>query len=55
MVRIHDAVYPRFPSEGSSATGKSVPKQSPAIAGVCDGQLVNIPVLVLNRQNVRCT
>ena len=33
----------RFPSEGSSAEGKSGPKARPN--GVVDGQRVNIPVL----------
>ena len=33
----------RFPSEGSSAEGKSGPKARPR--GVVDGQQVNIPVL----------
>ena len=33
----------RFPSEGSSAEGKSGPKARPR--GVVDGQRVNIPVL----------
>ena len=33
----------RFPSEGSSAEGKSGPKARPK--GVVDGQRVNIPVL----------
>ena len=33
----------RFPGEGSSAQGKSGPKQRPK--GVCDGQQVDIPVL----------
>ena len=33
----------RFPGEGSSAQGKSGPKQRPE--GVCDGQQVDIPVL----------
>ena len=36
------AVNLRFPGEGSSAQGKSVPKARPK--GVVDGKQVNIPV-----------
>ena len=35
----------KFPSEGSSAEGKSGPKARPK--GVVDGQRVNIPVLFI--------
>ena len=35
----------RFPGEGSSAQGKSGPKQRPE--GVCDGQQVENPVLTV--------
>ncbi len=42
MVRIHLAVSPRVPGEGSSAQGKSGPKVRPK--GVADGKRVNIPV-----------
>ena len=41
-VRITLAVSPRFPEEGSSAQGQSVPKARPK--GVVDGKQVNIPV-----------
>ena len=43
-VRIGLAVSLRFPEEGSSAQGKSVPKPRPK--GVGDGQQVNIPAPV---------
>ena len=42
-VRIFTVESLRFPGEGSSAQGKSGPKQRPE--GVCDGQQVDIPVL----------
>ena len=42
MVRIHFAVNPRFPGQGSSSQGKSGPKARPK--GVVDGKRVNIPV-----------
>ncbi len=42
QVRILFAESLRFPGEGSSAQGKSVPKPRPK--GVGDGKLVNIPV-----------
>jgi hypothetical protein len=42
-VRIQCPENLRFPSEGSSAEGKSGPKARPR--GVVDGQRVNIPVL----------
>ncbi len=41
-VRIFQADWLRFPGEGSSAQGKSVPKARPK--GVVDGKQVNIPV-----------
>ena len=41
-VRIALAVSLRFPEEGSSAQGQSVPKARPK--GVVDGKQVNIPV-----------
>ena len=43
MVRIHAIENPRFPGEGSSAQGKSGPKERPR--GVSDGQQVEIPAL----------
>ena len=46
-VRIGLAVSLRFPEEGSSAQGQSVPKPRPQ--GVGDGQQVNIPVPVMAR------
>ena len=42
-VRIFTVESLRFPGEGSSAQGKSGPKQRPK--GVGDGQQVEIPVL----------
>jgi hypothetical protein len=42
VVRIHLAVSPRVPGEGSSSQGKSGPKVRPK--GVVDGKRVNIPV-----------
>ena len=44
-VRIFTVESLRFPGEGSSAQGKSGPKQRPK--GVGDGQQVEIPVLPL--------
>ena len=41
MVRIHAIESLRFPGEGSSAQGKSGPKERPK--GVSDGQQVEIP------------
>ncbi len=41
MVRIHAIESLRFPGEGSSAQGKSGPKERPR--GVSDGQQVEIP------------
>ena len=46
-VRITLAVSLRFPEEGSSAQGQSVPKARPK--GVVDGKQVNIPVPARNR------
>ena len=43
MVRIHPVENLRFPREGSSAWGKSGPKERPK--GVSDGQQVEIPAL----------
>ena len=43
MVKIHAAVRIRFPGEGSSAQGKSGPKERPK--SVSDGQQVEIPAL----------
>ena len=43
MVRIHAIESLRFPGEGSSAQGKSGPKERPK--GVSDGQQVKIPAL----------
>ena len=43
MVRIHPVESLRFPGEGSSAQGKSGPKERPR--GVSDGQQVEIPAL----------
>ena len=43
QVRILSTVRLRFPGEGSSALGKSGPKERPK--GVSDGQQVDIPVL----------
>ena len=43
MVRIHAIESLRFPGEGSSAQGKSGPKERPK--GVSDGQQVEIPAL----------
>ena len=44
-VRIFTVESLRVPGEGSSAQGKSGPKQRPE--GVCDGQQVEIPVLTV--------
>ena len=48
-VRIGLAVSLRFPEEGSSAQGQSVPKPRPK--GVGDGQQVNIPAPPSGRLN----
>ena len=50
-VRIPQAVNPRFPGEGSSAQGKSGPKERPK--GVSDGQQVEIPALWLYLKDAR--
>ena len=47
-VRITLAVSLRFPEEGSSAQGQSVPKARPK--GVVDGKQVNIPVPAMLRR-----
>ena len=46
-MRILKAEYPRFPESSLSSLGKSGPKARPK--GVVDGQLVEIPVLHMNR------
>ena len=43
VVRIHPIESLRFPGEGSSAQGKSGPKERPK--SVSDGQQVEIPAL----------
>ena len=52
-VRISTAEYPRFPGEGSSAQGKSGPKERPK--GVSDGQQVEIPALLIYLKDARDT
>ena len=47
MVRIHAIESLRFPGEGSSAQGKSGPKERPK--SVSDGQQVQIPALHMVR------
>ena len=47
-VRIALAVSLRFPEEGSSSQGQSVPKARPK--GVVDGKQVNIPVPAMLRR-----
>ena len=47
-VRITLAVSLRFPEEGSSTQGQSVPKARPK--GVVDGKQVNIPVPAMLRR-----
>ena len=51
MVRIHAIESLRFPGEGSSAQGKSGPKERPK--GVSDGQQVKIPALPKYLKNAR--
>ena len=51
MVRIHPVENLRFPREGSSAWGKSGPKERPR--GVSDGQQVKIPALPKYLKKVR--
>jgi len=49
-MRNRDAECPRFSTQRSSTWGESGPKVSPAdLAGVADGQQVDIPVLRNNR------
>ena len=50
-VRIFTVESLRVPGEGSSAQGKSGPKQRPG--GVCDGQQVEIPVLTVTEREKR--
>ena len=51
MVRIHAIESLRFPGEGSSAQGKSGPKERPK--GVSDGQQVESPALLKHLKSVR--
>ena len=53
MVRIHAIESLRFPGEGSSAQGKSGPKERPK--SVSDGQQVEIPALPIYLKNTRDT
>ena len=53
MVRIHAIENLRFPGEGSSAQGKSGPKERPK--GVSDGQQVEIPALQINLKDASDT
>ena len=53
MVRIHAIESLRFPGEGSSAQGKSGPKERPK--GVSDGQQVEIPALPILLKTSRDT
>ena len=53
MVRIHAIESLRFPGEGSSAQGKSGPKERPK--GVSDGQQVEIPAPPIYLKNARDT
>ena len=53
MVRIHPVENLRFPREGSSAWGKSGPKERPK--GVSDGQQVEIPAPRIYLKNTRDT
>ena len=53
MVRIHPVENLRFPREGSSAWGKSGPKERPK--GVSDGQQVEIPAPPIYLKNARDT
>ena len=53
MVRIHVIESLRFPGEGSSAQGKSGPKERPK--GVSDGQQVEIPAPLIYLKNARDT
>ena len=51
MVRIHAVESLRFPGEGSSAQGKSGPKERPK--GVSDGQQVEIPAPLIYLKDAR--
>ena len=51
MVRIHAIESLRFPGEGSSAQGKSGPKERPK--GVSDGQQVEIPAPPISKDIVK--
>ena len=53
MVRIHAIESLRFPGEGSSAQGKSGPKERPK--GVSDGQQVEIPAPPIYLKSTRDT
>ena len=53
MVRIHAIESLRFPGEGSSAQGKSGPKERPK--SVTDGEQVEIPALPKYLKDVRDT
>ena len=53
MVRIHAIDSLRFPGEGSSAQGKSGPKERPK--GVSDGQQVEIPAPLIHLKDARDT
>ena len=52
-MRILSVENPRFPGEGSSALGKSGPKERPK--GVSDGQQVEIPALWIYLKDARDT
>ena len=52
-MRIHPVESLRFPGEGSSAQGKSGPKERPK--GVSDGQQVEIPALWIYLKDARDT
>ena len=53
MVRIHAIESLRFPGEGSSAQGKSGPKERPK--SVSDGQQVEIPAPLIYLKDARDT
>ena len=53
MVRIHAIESLRFPGEGSSAQGKSGPKER--LKSVFDGQQVEIPALPIHLKDARDT
>ena len=50
MVRIHPVESLRFPGEGSSAQGKSGPKERPK--GVSDGQQIKISALLIHLKSI---